>query len=77
MMAVNTAKQKCPVMSIGSQQSAGDVTTEVAATEFIPAGSGSVCWKGAALVAATIIGLDAGPVAIAIGIVCAVHTTNR
>ncbi len=48
-MAVNTAKQKCPTMSIGSQQSACDATTEVEvevdldSAELAPAGSGSAC----------------------------------
>ncbi len=74
--AVNTAKQKCPTMSIGSQQSPCDVITELAPTAFVPAGAGSARWR-VVLIGATITGLDPGPIAMAIGIVGVVHTTNR
>ncbi len=77
VMAVNTAKQKCPTMSIESTQSGCDVTTEVASTGFILAGSGSACWLSVALIGDITIGLDPDPVTMIIGIVCAVHTSNR
>lgn len=64
-------------MSIGSQQSACGVTTELAATEFVPAGLGSACTMGVALIEDTIIGRDPEPIAMSIGIVCAVHTSSR
>jgi hypothetical protein len=37
VIVVNTAKQKCPTMSMGSQQSACEVTTALASTEFVQA----------------------------------------
>lgn len=36
-MAVNTAKQKCPTMSVGSQQSACDAPAELSSTSLVPA----------------------------------------
>ena len=57
-MAVNTVKQKCPPMSIGSQQSACDVKAELASTAFIPAESWSAYWMGVALIGGTLVGLD-------------------
>lgn len=77
VIAVNTAKLKCPTMSMGSQQSACEVTTALASTGFVQAKSGSACWVGVELVGATITGLDPAPVAMAIGIVCAVHSSSR
>ncbi len=78
VIAVNTAKQKCPTMSMGSQQSACEVTTALASTGFAQAKPGSACWVGVELVGAhPAPGSNPAPVAMAIGIVCAVHTSSR
>ncbi len=43
VMAVNTAKQKCPAMSMGSQQPACDITVDVIATGVPSIGAGWEC----------------------------------